>query len=258
MKRTLIICMIILSSTLSFAGWSYHAHLNYLSEAASILPYFDYEFCKSYKYDLEKGFVEGEIQFKYRYRGKAPAWLEPISEDEIIYLQGYLIDENNVDEAVLFFTNRIKKLQLELVEMKRPYADIMFELTYYLHSINNILMPLYEEGHFPEQALASNTSALELNIENAIEIEDLNTYMKQMIDKKLQIREEWSAFAINNDREGFIKYADEANKYNIYTLSSLLQWFNADCYGPEYKPVRDHLEKMKDGHSPKTNGRKKW
>ena len=79
-----------------------------------------------------------------------------------------------------------------------------------------------------------------------------------MIDKKLQIREEWSAFAINNDREGFIKYADEANKYNIYTLSSLLQWFNADCYGPEYKPVRDHLEKMKDGHSPKTNGRKKW
>ena len=133
----------------------------------------------SYKYDLEKGFIEGEIQYKYRWKGEAPLWMGVLTSSEINYLQGHDINIEDIDSASEFFYKRINELKKDITEMKRPYSEVMFELGYILHSINNILLPIYEGVHYPEQPLASNTSNLILENSNIEEINDLSFWMKK-------------------------------------------------------------------------------
>ncbi len=258
-KKGFIILIAILTITGSLnAGWSYRVHLNYLKESASILDYFDYQMCVSYKEDLKKGLIEGEIQYKYRENGKIPKWIGQLSDKEINYLQGHVIELNDVNSASDFFFNRITSIKDDIVEMRRPYSEVMFELGYILHSINNILLPIYEGVNYPEQPLAAKTGNLHLTKLDIEEISDFKIWLKKMIVDKVNMRIEWSEFANNKDREGFIKYADEANIKNIYTLSSILQWVISDCFGPGNLEIREKLETMKEGRMKKVDGRKKW
>ena len=79
-----------------------------------------------------------------------------------------------------------------------------------------------------------------------------------MINEKVNTRNKWSEFANNRDRDGFISYAEKANKMNIYTIASILEWVIDDCYGPENKEVRGRLESMHESRMQKKNGRKEW
>lgn len=259
MRKIFIVFTIVsLISIDLIAGWSYRVHLNYLKEAASISDYFDYQFYLSYKYDLEKGFIEGEIQYKYRSKGKVPKWMGEISNDEIKCLQGHDLCQDDVELASEFFYERLYMLKQSIIEMERPYSEIMFELGYYLHSINNILLPIYEGVNYPEQPLAANTEKLELDNSKIDDIIDFKSYLKKSIEAKIKMRDTWSEYANNKDREGFIKYADEANKMNIYTIASILRWIASDCFGPENVDTRNHLEAMHESRAKKENGRKLW
>ncbi len=260
MKKIFLLAIIttIISHNLR-AGWGNHVHINYLKESVSILDYFDYQMCISYKDDLMRGFIEGEIQFKYRANGHIPNWWNPLSNNDAFYLQGYTIDGTNIDSATNLFHKKLTSLQDDIINMRRSYSEVMFELGYILHSINNILLPLYEEGHYAEQQLASNTKNLELDNSNITVISELKPWLSKMLEEKITIRDKWSDYADNKDKEGFIKYADEANKKNIYTLSSILKWVIADCYGPsETTGIRDKIEKIHEDKMAKANGRKKW
>jgi hypothetical protein len=81
------------------AGWSMHAHTNYLQEAIRILPILDYEMCLHYREALLTGIVEGEIQFKYRAEGRYPLWLGRLSSEQVAMLNG-LADHK---KGTLFF-----------------------------------------------------------------------------------------------------------------------------------------------------------
>ena len=87
----------------SWAGWSHRVHIHYLKEAIRILPYFEYQMCIYYKDHLMEGVVEGEIQYRYRDRGKGPHWLKTTGLKELEYLNGIPIQEKDIETAAQFF-----------------------------------------------------------------------------------------------------------------------------------------------------------
>lgn len=245
--KKVIFCLVILVFTFNKtnAGWGHHVHINYVKEAISILPYFEYQMALYYKDDILKGAIEGEIQHKYNYKGITPKWMGEISKEESLFLCGIYVDENNKDVASKFFYQRIENLKKDLNSCNRKYSDVLFELGYLICSINNILVPLYEEGHFNEHYYASNTSqAIELKTDSIEKISDIKLWMEKMIDQKLQTRKKWSAFAENNDNSGFVNYGHQANKQNIYVSASIINYVLVGCYGPsEETGHRDFVEK---------------
>ena len=242
----------------SWAGWSHRVHINLLKEAIRILPYFEYQMCIYYKNHLMEGVVEGEIQYRYRDRGKGPLWLNTTNKKELEYLNGIPIKEKDIEAAAQFFCERLERCRADIRNSNRRYGDVLFELGYILHSINNVLIPLYEKGHFPEQRLAQQTESIDLRTEHIEEITDLKPWLSHMLKEKLRLRAEWSKTAEANVREAFVEHAHRANEKNIYVLAGILRYVLRDCFGPADPEVRKSLGEMHEKQLQADGGRKPW
>lgn len=256
----LAILLIVLSICINptFAGWGYHAHINYLKEAIRILPYYEYQMGIYYKDHLIEGLVEGEIQFKYRHQGIGPKWLPLKRQKELEYLSGLPIQENDVEKTAAFFYGHFERLRSDLVGAERRYSEVLFELGYFLHAINNVLIPLYEKGHFPEQRLASNTEEIDLTEAQIDEITDLKSWLHRMLSQKLQIRSQWSETADAGDMDAFIEQAHQANLKNITVMASILHYILHGCLGPADSEVMKEVAQIHESRLKMHRGRKPW
>lgn len=238
------------------AGWSHHTHINYIKEAIRILPIFDYEMCVYYKNHLIEGAVEGEIHYRYIANGTYPSWLPKLSTDEIQFLNGIPINEHNVTGATGFFTERFETLRKDIELLEKSYANIFFELGYYLHSINNTLIPEYHGGKCPWQQVASNTDSFDINTSQVEKIVDLREWLEKTFRENLRIRGEWTKSAESEDKDGFIKIAQKAHERNIYNTASLIQYVLNDCFGPADPGVRKKVAAIHDKKMNTNGGRK--
>jgi len=68
-----------------------------------------------------------------------PDWLGQLSEQELEFLQGHNIESDDINAAVEFYYNRITQLKQEIVTMKRPYYEVMFELSYIIQNNESII-----------------------------------------------------------------------------------------------------------------------
>ena len=248
----------ILICTFSFlnAGWGQEAHKNLLTEAIRILPVFDYEMCVYYKTPLLTGIVEGEIQFKYKENGISPLWLKLKNPEEISYLNGIPVNKKNYKEAAEFFALKFSSLRSDIINCKRKYSDILYELGYYLTAINNILIPLYEKGNFPEQVYAKKTSELFLDSKQIKKITNINLWCINTFENFLSLREKWTNSAKPDNHEEFKSLSHKANSQQIYTLANIISYVLSDSFGPGHPEARKHVQKIHEKHIKVTNGRK--
>ncbi|MCP4901652.1 MAG: hypothetical protein GY906_32210 [bacterium] len=257
LRRLLIATLVVIGLGVECeAGWGHKAHSNVIREAVRVLPIFDYEMCLYYKDDLVKGAIEGEIQFKYRAQGKPPLWMKDLTPLEVELLNGIPVTAENLDEATEFFTKRFEELRLDIVLARRQYSEVFFEIGYLLHSMNNILIPLYEKGHFPEQHLAAHTQEIKLNPELVAKFQELEPWLKQTITQKLAARKLWSGLAVRGDREGFIEYAKTANSFNIYSNAAIIHYVLGGSFGPADPEVRAEVGKIHERQLDIQRGRK--
>jgi len=240
------------------AGWSMHAHTNYLKESIRILPILDYEMCLHYRGALLAGIVEGEVHFKFRAEGHSSPWLGALSKEQVGFLNGLPVNESTIDQASILFAGRFAGLRSEIAGMKRPYQETLFELGFYLAAINNVLLPQYESSHFPEQRLASDTASWPLDSKQVETIQDIDTWMETMLAKKIKLRDRWSEAAAMGDLERFKELAREANTMNVAVLASLISFVLDRCYGPADPEHRAKVGKHHEQHLEIVNGRKPW
>lgn len=238
------------------AGWGHQAHSNLVREAVRILPIFDYEMCLYYKEDLIKGAIEGEIHFKYRAQGVGPRWMNDLSAAEIEILNGIPVEPENLDDAASFFGSRLEELRLDVVQARRRYSEVFFELGYLLHSMNNILIPLNEEGNFPEQYLASRTQDIEIRTEKVEFFAELEPWLRAILSEKLSMRQKWSDLARPETRDEFIAYSARANEFNIYSIAALIHYVLAESFGPAHPEARAHVAEIHERQLNANGGRK--
>ncbi len=251
MKKIILASLLCIFFTGSiYAGWSHKVHKNYLYEAISILPYFEYQMSVYYKTYLIEGIVEGEIHHKFNYKDNGPDWFGDLTHDEHQFLCGVNVNDKNVNDASEFFYKQIENLKNEINNPGRRYSKVLFELGYLLCSINNILIPLYEKGHYNEQYYAQNTkSYIELKTNNVEEITDLKGWVRNNFKKKLEMRKEWSVYAENGENNKFNSYCHKANAFNIYTIASIITYVLDGCFGPSEES--GHREFVRQKHNKK-------
>lgn len=255
--KIIFVCLLILITTTGlYAGWSHHTHANYIEEAIRILPIFDYEMCVYYNKYLTEGAVEGEIHYRYISNGIYPSWLPELTKDEIQFLNGIPINEQTAKAASDFFATRFEKLKVDMDSLSRSYSQIFFELGYYLHSINNTLIPEYHGGKCPWQQMGSNTESIEIKTANIEKIADLNDWLLTIIKANLRIRSEWTKMAESENKDEFLKIAQMAHERNIYNTASLIQYVLNDCFGPAAPQVRKKVAEIHEKKLNSNGGRK--
>lgn len=255
--RFIFICTFFLMGPSSLiSGWSHHTHINYLREAIRILPVFDYEMCVYYYNHLAEGAVEGEIHYRYITKGKYPSWLKKLTKDEIKFLNGIPINALSVKDASTFFAKRFEALKNSINSLKKPYSQIFFELGYYLHSINNTLIPEYQGGKCPWQQMGSNTDSIDIKTANIHKISNLNEWLLKTLKKNLAIRSDWTKMAESENKDGFMKIAKMAHERNIYNTGSIIQYVLNDCFGPADPKVRKKVAAIHEKKLNSNDGRK--
>jgi hypothetical protein len=224
------------------AGWSHRTHVNYIEEAVRILPYFDYLMCNYYLDHLLEGAVEGEFHFRFVTKGQRPAWLEGVKDTELKLVNGLSVAPEDIEAAATFFSQQFDELREDIVNAERRNADLMFMLGYYLHSLNNTLMPRSEAVGTPSaQYLAQHTDSLNLKRDNVEDIEDLRSWLATTIAKNLTLADEWTAAARRGDGDAFVSYAMRGNARNIYNAASIISYVLADTFGPEDPAARQSI-----------------
>lgn len=257
MKLSKFIFIIIICFFISLnAGWGPEAHKNLLKESIRILPIFDYEMCTYYKEFLYAGIIEGEIQFKYKDKGTIPNWLPATDKVEVQYLNGIPIDESNYQTAADFFSKRFENLRSDIVKCRRKYSDVFYELGYYLTAINNILIPLYEEGNYPEQHYAKQTSDLVLDPDKVIKIENMAEWLENRFSQIIKMRSKWTEAAKPNNSDEFKKISHEANLQQIYNMSNVISFVLGESFGPGHPEARKHVQKIHEKNIKLVKGRK--
>ena len=247
--------MLMLNSAV-FGGWDIHTHINTTKEAVRIQPVFEYEMCVYYKDHLLEGVIEGEIHYKYLATGKHPNWISDISENEVPFLNGIPINDQNIDSAAYFFADQLIELKKDISALEKPYGQIMFELGYFLHSINNSLIPEYHGGKCHWQEMASNTDSIDIRTSNITKVTDLKGSLIQMFKDNLNLRKEWTQMAEAEDKEGFIQIAQKAHEQNIYHTASLIQYVLDGCLGPAHPEARKHVAAHHEERMAANGGRK--
>lgn len=238
------------------AGWGPEAHKNLLTEAIRILPIFDYEMCVYYKSPLITGIIEGEIQFKYKDNGVSPNWIELKNPQELVFLNGIHINKKNYDKAADFFANKFSALRNDIINCRRKYSDVLYELGYYLTAINNMLIPLYEKGNFPEQKYAKQTANLILESNEIVKIKNIKYWCKNTFTNFLNLRESWTKSARTDNLDEFKKLSHKANTSQIYALANIISFILSDSFGPGHPDARKHVQKIHEKHINVVNGRK--
>lgn len=193
-KNTALIVFIILSLSSSLLAWAPQVQSNYLKEAIRILPWFQYSMCKDYKNYLIEGIVEAEYQFWFIHSGECSGLAKNIQENKLKFIKGYNYEEEDIETVAEYFCEKFEGLKYRIRNGGQRYSQIMFELGYYLHSINNSLKPPYihaenptkEEIYYHSQCtrLAQNTAFLELRMDKINTITNLKSWLKNMLTKK--------------------------------------------------------------------------
>jgi hypothetical protein len=240
-SRVLLVITLLIADPL-LAGWSHRTHTNYLQEAVRILPYFDYLMCSYYQDHLLEGAVEGEFHFRLVKKGQRPGWLEGVEESELRFVNGLSVGPEDIEAAATFFSQQFDELRESVVNAERRNADIMFMLGYYLHSLNNTLMPHYQAEGIPSpEYLAQHTDSLNLRRDRVEEIQDLRSWLATTIAENLTLANEWTAAARQENRDEFVSYAMKGNARNIYNAASIISYVLADSFGPEDPAARESI-----------------
>lgn len=127
------------------------------------------------------------------------------------------------------------------------------------YQINNCLKPPYlhttkptkEEIYYHNQCtrLANNTESIELKTENIDNIENLKSWLEEMLTKNLKLRDEWYKEA-SIDKSNYKKYTMLASENNIYNLAGIINYVLGDLnpMTPEMKKfVYDKINKKFKG-----------
>ena len=240
-KKIVLIVFIFLAPIIvpnnSLLAWSPQVQSNYLKEAIRILPWFQYLMCKDYKDYMIEGIVEAEYEFWFFHGDSCPGLTEKLKENKLKYIKGWDFQKEDTELIVEYFYDKFEGLKISIRNGDKPYAEIMFELGYYLHSINNYLKPPYlhtinptkEEIYYHNQCtrLANNTELIELKTENIEDITNLKLWLEDMLAKNMEIRNEWYKEA-SSDKTSFKKFTMLASERNIYNLSSIINYVLSD------------------------------
>ncbi len=257
MKKALLSFFILSFATSKiFAGWAHYTHINYIKEAVRILPHFDYEMCLYYKDHLIEGAVEGEIHYKFITAGKYPLWMSELTEEEITFLNGIPINDLNVNSAAVFFAKRFESLRENLDLLDKPYSRIMFELGYFLHSINNSLIPEYQGGKSPWQQAGSKTDSIDIKTLKIEMISNLEEWLLKTLEENLKLRAEWTKASEDEIKEEFLRIAAKAHERNIYNTASLIEYVLNDTFGPSDERLRKIIAEKHAKHFKSNGGRK--
>jgi len=124
-------------------AWAPQVQSNYLKEAIRILPWFQYLMCRDYKNYLIEGIVEAEYQFWFMKSGNCSGLVKNLKKNKLRFIIGWNFQEKDIKTAAEFFHKKFEGLKSYVKDGNKRYSEIMFELGYYLHSINNSLKPPY-------------------------------------------------------------------------------------------------------------------
>lgn len=240
-------------------AWAPQVQSNYLKEAIRILPWFQYLMCKDYQNYLIEGIVEAEYQFWFFHGGNCPGLVENLKENKLKYIKGWNYQEEDIENIAEYFYKKFEGLKSSIRNGDNQYSEIMFKLGYNLHPINNCLKPPYlhttkptkEEIYYHNQCtrLANNTESIELKTENIDNIENLKSWLEEMLTKNLKLRNEWYKEA-SIDKSNYKKYTMLASEKNIYNLAGIINYVLGDLnpMTPEMKKfVYDKINKKFKG-----------
>lgn len=240
-------------------AWAPQIQSNYLKEAIRILPWFQYSMCKDYKNHLIEGIVEAEYQFWFFPSANCQGLASKLKESKLKFVKGWDFQEKDIETIVQYFYGKFEGLKSSIRRGDKPYAEIMFELGYSLHPINNYLKPPYFHTKNPTKEaiyyhnkcflLAKDTRQIELNTKNIKNITKLKQWLRKMLIENLKIRNEWYN-AAETDKNSFEKYTKLASERNIYNLASIINYVLGDLapMTPEMKKfVYDKINKRFKG-----------
>lgn len=253
--RTIFLLLFLLIVCTYNFPWAPQVQTNFLIEAIRILPWYQYLMCKDYKNALIEGIVEAEYQFWFNKSGNCIGLNDNIIKEKMDSIKGWMFQEEDISKAAEFLARKFDDLKSDIRAGNRRYREILFELGYYLHPINNYLKPPYfhkgkptkeeREYHSNCTRLAQNTEHIDLKTHNVEKISDLKSWLETMLEKDLLIRQEWYEEAETN-KKSYDRFTELASRTNIYNLASIIRYVLSDLQPKGSNPeVQDRvLEKI--------------
>ena len=255
-KRIIILAISIIFISESFLFcWPSSIQTNFLKEAIRILPWPQYLMCKDYLDPLCEGISETEYQYWFLHSGNTPGLAARLSKDKLGFTKagatGREFKENDIEIAANFLFGKFEGLRSDIRNGNRSYGEILFDLGYYLHTVNNyVKAPFWsEEGETEEERiyhakcsnLARNTESIELKTDKIEIIENMHSWLKNTLAQDIKIRDEWYDVA-EKDKDSYEQYTHMVCERNIYKLASIIYYVLADL-SPGTQKSREFIEK---------------
>lgn len=255
-KRIIVLAISIVFIYKSFLfSWPSSIQTNFLKEAIRILPWKQYLMCKDYLGHLCEGISEAEYQYWFLHSGNCPGLGAKLRENKLQFTRqsasGRNFEENDIEIAANFLFTKFEDLRKDLRDGNRSYGEILFDLGYYLHIINNYNKPPFwsEEGETEEERiyhskceqLARNTESIELKTDKIEIIGNMMTWLKSTLAQDIKIRDEWYDVA-ERDKSSYEQYTYMVCERNIYKLASIIYYVLNDL-SPGTLKSQEFIEK---------------
>lgn len=246
MHKSIFSFVILIICCIRLLAWAPQVQKNFLNEAVRILPWFQYLMCLDYKASLTTGIVEAEYEFWFFHGGNCPGLVKRLKAEKIKYIRGWNFQREDIAVISGFLAEKFNGMKRDIRNGQKRYDEIMFELGYFLHSINNFLKPPYiheeklskgqKRYHAQCTMVARNTDSIDLRTEKIEKIDNLKSWLEKMLEKNIKLRDRWYAEA-ESGRSSFKEDTLVTCENNIYNLASIIFYVlnNLNPMKPELK-----------------------